>query len=255
VSTAVATTKPITLYEIVEELQFFLDTEEAGVPADLAEQFQAELLEKNVQAAAKVDDWIRAFRVIEHQIAFLKEEKARLGEQQTRLENGQKRMRRYLAPIVDMLPAPPMKGKQQPAKKLTGNIGTISLRKGSESLEVATASNLPTALCDVTVRMSATNWYLVRDTIQRLTKDDAPVDPVVLALNVALTCAPMEIIPDKAKVCEYLEQQIAQEVAGSFDIAVADDADRPALLAAIAEAVYTRCGARIRQGEPTVVVK
>jgi hypothetical protein len=255
VSTAVATTKPITLYEIVEELQFFLDTEEAGVPADLAEQFQAELLEKNVQAAAKVDDWIRAFRVIEHQIAFLKEEKARLGEQQTRLENGQKRMRRYLAPIVEMLPAPPMKGKQQPAKKLTGNIGTISLRKGSESVEVLNSLALPLNMCDVTVRMSAERWYLVREYVERWTKDDMPVDPVALSLSIALASLSHEVHPDKDKVRQYLEDQIAQAVAADFSLAVADDDEKDAMLAAIAEAVYTRCGARIRQGEPTVVVK
>jgi hypothetical protein len=245
--------KSVPLYRIVEDLQFFLETEEAGVPAELAEQFQAELLAKNAQAAAKVDDWIRAFRVIENQVLFLKQEKARLSEQQTRLENGQKRMRQHLASIVDMLPTPPMRGKQQPAKKLSGNIGSISLRKGSESVQITESGKLPTHCCDVSVRLSAVNWYLLREYIQRFAKSSA--DPSVMAMDIALACAPMELIPDKTKVHEHLEKAIETEGPAPWDLDDKTPEEQQIMLADARAAVFARYGARIIVGDPTVVVK
>jgi hypothetical protein len=227
--------KSLTLYEVEDNLQAFLDTE-ADVPADMQEEFRAALSAAGQAALDKRDACIRAFQVLDSQIEFCKAEKKRIGDRQTVLENGQKRFRRYLASVLQALPEPPMKGKTQPAKKLEGRIGSISLRKGSESIDIVEASKLPTACCDVSVKMAAVTWYAVREIVK---------DPTI---GTALACADMQILPDKAKLKDHLERELPLAIADAF----ATDEDEKEVVAA---ALCRQYGARIVQGEPTVVVK
>lgn len=236
--------KALTLYEVEENLAAYLDTE-ADVPADLQAEFQAALSAAGTAALDKRDAVIRAFQAVDANIEAVKAEKKRLGDRQTVLENGLRRFRRYLASVLQQLPQP-AKG----ARKLEGRIGTIRLRKGSESVEIVDHAKLPSAVCEVQVKLPAVTWLMLR---QFLEADGATVDA---ALATALACAPVEILPDKAKLKTYIEQQQREMEAASFDLAVAEtDEEKAATREQFARHIAAETGARILVGEPTVEVK
>ena len=227
----------LTLYEVEDELQAYLDTED-GVPEEQQEEFQAALSAKGVAALDRRDAVIRAFQAVEANIEAVKAEKRRLTERQTRLENGLKRFRQYLASVLQSLPQP-AKG----ARKLEGRIGTISLRKGSESVEIVDASRLPLTACSVTVTMSGVTWDLLKQIVS---------DP---AVGTALAAITPEITPDKAKLKAEILRLQAQEEAASFELEVAEEeTEKQAIRLQITHAITEQIGARVVIGPATTAV-
>lgn len=146
----------LTLYSAEENLQAFMETEEGGVPAELQEEFALALAGANELALDKRDNCIRFIRHVESQIEFAKAEKARINDWQKSLEGGLDRFREYLVRVVSM------HGKQpKGAAKLEGRVGTLTLRKKPDTVNVEDEAAVPQEFKTVTVTMSLRDWDFI----------------------------------------------------------------------------------------------
>lgn len=146
----------LTLYSAEENLQAFMETEEGGVPAELQEEFALALAGANELALDKRDNCIRFIRHVESQIEFAKAEKARINDWQKSLEGGLDRFREYLVRVVSM------HGKQpKGAAKLEGRVGTLTLRKKPDTVNVEDEAAVPADFKAVTVTLPAEMWKFI----------------------------------------------------------------------------------------------
>lgn len=232
----------LTLYAVEQELTAYLDTEEM-VPAEQLAEFQAALAAKGAAALDKRDAVIRAFQAIDAQIEFCKKERERLADRQKTLENGLKRFRKYLAGVCEAT------GQ----KKLEGRIGTISYRKGSQSVEVTDAKLVPLQCAKVTVEFFAEDWQALGDFL------DEHGTPALYGPWMANHQA-REITPDKKALKQLLEDARAGVTAFYKDELefAADDEERARIQQQIGDAIAQKekeWGARLVTGDPTVAVK
>lgn len=126
-----------TFYEIEEQLQALLDTEEM-VGQEQAGEYFADLARAHTDAIRKRDGIIKALVSFDEQIEGAEEEIKRLKEHIARQQAAKERLQRYVVAVLEMLP----EGRQ----RLTCHLGTLALRKGSKRVEVHDTSQVPWAL-------------------------------------------------------------------------------------------------------------
>lgn len=126
-----------TFYEIEEQLQALLDTEEMVGQEQIGEYF-ADLAQAHADAIRKRDNIIKALVSFDEQVDGAKEEIKRLNEHIARQERAKERLQRYIVTVLKMLP----EGRQ----RLTCHLGTLTLRKGSKRVEVHDTSKVPWTL-------------------------------------------------------------------------------------------------------------
>jgi hypothetical protein len=227
------------LYQIQEDLQALIETGEGGVPEELLAEFEAALTAKTQQSIAKVDDCIRAHSIVKAEIQFCKDEKKRIGEHQTRLENGLERFRAYLLRVLLATPQP-AKGQ----RKLEGRTGTVTMRNNPDKLEVTDKAKVPLHACTVTVELAGPVWDAV---LQAVT------EPLIAT---ALAAATPKVAVDESNLESYIAEQIRQATEGSFELELASsDEERIAIKREIERKALEDAGSRLVPGTPTVVVK
>lgn len=157
-STAVAPIAP-SLYELEQDLQSFLDTEDLVSP-EQEQVFRAELASA-IQASVEKRDRVGQFiRHCELQARNCDEEIKRLQSRKRTFDNAEKRVRGYVQSVIESL-ALATNGKTQ---KLEGKIVTFSLRAKPPSVEITDESAIPVEYKHITFTVSKT---LVKEALEQ----------------------------------------------------------------------------------------
>lgn len=141
------------LYEIEDDLLALLDSED-GVPAEMEEQFRADLAAALTAAKDKRERFAKKIIQDEADAKFARAEAKRITEWARVREARAERLRGYAVDVIAALPKN-AKGERQ---KLEGLTVTMSARKCPESLEIIDASLVPLELKSATVTMAAEDW-------------------------------------------------------------------------------------------------
>lgn len=142
----------LTLYEIEGRLLALADTDEAGVPEELRNDFAQELGEFTEAALAKRDNVARFRAHLEGLIELAKAEEKRLKERRARLENGLKRFEGYIVWVVCQFASKMVKGPP----KLEGRTCTLVAAKNPQGAEILDAQQLPADFIHVQMRVPGT---------------------------------------------------------------------------------------------------
>lgn len=126
-----------TFYEIEDQLQALLDTEEM-VSEEQAGEYFADLAQAHADATRKRNGIIKALVSFDEQVEGAEAEIKRLKEHIARQEKAKERLQQYVIGVLKKLP----EGRQ----KLTCHLGTLALRKGSKRVEVHDTSKVPWVL-------------------------------------------------------------------------------------------------------------
>jgi hypothetical protein len=154
----------LSLYHIEDELRALVDTAEAGVEGeDQRLAILEELGEKNEQALAKRDGVIRFLRRLSYildtdrkkgVVGAIDREIDALKAFKEKMEAGRERFERYLVSVVERFGVEP-KGR---SRRIEGSIGTLSIRKNADRVDISNMDALPPEYVDVTVTMPALVW-------------------------------------------------------------------------------------------------
>jgi hypothetical protein len=158
----------LTLYNLEDDLASLIETEEGGVPAEVAEQFRQELAETLRKATGKRDKVSAFIRHLEAQAAFAGQEAQRLSQRKRFFENAAERMRGYVRWVIEQM-GPDEKGAW---RKLEGRISTLSLRKCPDAVEITDEAVVPAEFkwLDITVRADLWEKHLERCTDRSIVK-------------------------------------------------------------------------------------
>ena len=148
------------LYAIEEYLAALIETAEL-VPADQEQEFRAEF-ELALSTAVEKRDRVGQFMVhLEQQIDFAKFEIERLRQRRTLYEHALERLERYVIGTIEHL------GRDGKGRfgRLEGKTITFSLRACPSSVEVTDESAIPSEHKVVTLKLPATLWEELLDSI------------------------------------------------------------------------------------------
>jgi len=145
------------------------DTEEAGVPAELQEQFRQELGEYTERALDKRDGCARFVAFLEGQIELAKAEEKRLHERRKRLEGGLGRFKAYLVDCVVRFASNMVKGPP----RLEGRTCTLVAAKNPQGAEILDALQLPDDFIHVEMRVPGSVLAALPDDVREALKKQA----------------------------------------------------------------------------------
>lgn len=123
-----------TFYEIEEQLQALLDTEEM-VPEEQIGEYFADLAQAHADATRKRNGIIRALVSFDEQVEGAEAEIKRLKEHIARQEKAKERLQQYVIGVLKKLP--------EGRRKLTCPLGTLALRKGVPHVEILDTTKVP----------------------------------------------------------------------------------------------------------------
>lgn len=148
---------PNSLYEITDDLQALINTEDM-VPPEQMEVFKAELAVAIKREVDKVESTGRFIKQLESNAAFAREEAKRALAWAKLQENAIERLREYVLGILVAMP-PDAKGK--PAK-LTGRTLAFHQRNAPPTVEITDPEKLPLRLKRVTLDMTGEQLFALR---------------------------------------------------------------------------------------------
>lgn len=157
-----------TLYEVEDDLLSLLDSEE-GVPAELEEQFRADLAAALIASKDKRERSARGILQDESSAAFARKEAQRIGEWARGREARAERKRAYVLNVIQQMDRD-KKGKFQ---KLEAHTVTMSARACPASLEITDQREVPVHFKEVSFTLRGETWLrmlplLPRDIIEEV---------------------------------------------------------------------------------------
>ena len=144
----------ISLYQIEEDLQALLDTEEGGVAPEHEEEIQRKLIEAQMAAVDKRER-VHQFMVhVEGQKASIDNEIKRLQALKKSYSSALDRIEGYIEGVIVGL-GKDAKGKY---KKLEGQTCVFSLRAAPDSVHILDEDKVPACFKGITIKVSAEAW-------------------------------------------------------------------------------------------------
>ena len=211
--------KSLSLYDIEEDLTALLDTEDMVEDEETRLRILDDIVEKHEAAVAKRDNLIRFIRHTELQIEAVKAEQQRLAKLRKSWENGLKRVREYVAGVIEQLPEP-----KRGARKLEGTIGVLSIAKTPDTVEVEDASFLPWNMLDAVIYVRGEDLGKLQEALESMDSQYRPIlgqvelkprkahiKAALEARQAAIARAHQEPIADAA----YAAKQIPEEIPGA----------------------------------------
>lgn len=144
----------LSLYEMEDDLLALLDTAEGGIAPEQEDEFQLELARQLLEVRAKRDRVAGFIKSCEAAALFAAAEIKRLQERKDVFENAARRLREYVAGVIDHMGLD-AKGKR---RKLEGERFTLSAYSSPASVVVTDQAAIPLRYKRITVTFSMAEW-------------------------------------------------------------------------------------------------
>lgn len=144
----------LSLYNIENDLQAFVDTDEGGVSPEQVEEFKTELAARHDTAIAKRD---RVAQFLTHCVLQAENAKAeieRLTARKNMFERAKDRVSEYVIEVIKSL-GQDDKGRW---RKLEGKTSTLRIQRNPTGVKITDEAKVPAAAKKITVTMFADDW-------------------------------------------------------------------------------------------------
>jgi hypothetical protein len=142
------------LFDIEDDYQSLLETQEGGIDPAQEEAFKADLAIALKSAIEKRERFGQFILACERRVEALKTEAKRILDQAAIYERAADRARDYGASVIESL-GKDAKGKY---RKLEGNTVVLSLRAGSDRVEFTDEASVPSEYKTLTISLPAWEW-------------------------------------------------------------------------------------------------
>lgn len=148
----------LTLYELEDNLVALMDTEGCVEDEETRLALLDEIAQATEAAIQKRNGVIRFLRHLDLQIGNVDAEIERLKALKDSYERGKDRVAKYVVRVIEGLPEP-----KRGTRKLEGSCGVLSIAKNPDKCEITDEAYVPGQYKDVTVTMSASEWFYIEE--------------------------------------------------------------------------------------------